>query len=74
MPFSITRHEFPVGFQYGSATAACQVEGSQYGNHGPSHWDSWSQTLGNVVNADNRSVACDHYLRFEQDLAIATLG
>lgn len=74
MSFSFTRQDFPKGFQFGAATAAYQIEGSKFGGCGPSHWDTWSETPGNVVGNDDGSVACDHYHRFKEDLDIIKSG
>ncbi|THD82997.1 beta-glucosidase [Aliigemmobacter aestuarii] len=62
------RSLFPEGFLFGVATAAYQIEGSGFGGCGPSHWDSFSATPGNVVRAENGRVACDHYHRWPEDL------
>lgn len=63
-----TRADFPPGFIWGVATSSYQIEGHGFGGAGPTHWDSFAATPGNVVNSENGSVACDHYHRFEQDL------
>ena len=63
-----TRFDFPEGFIFGAATAAYQIEGSSFGGAGPSHWDSFSATPGNVVGAEGGAVACDHYHRWAEDL------
>ncbi|HEY2645250.1 MAG TPA: GH1 family beta-glucosidase [Galbitalea sp.] len=61
--------EFPVGFFFGSATAAYQVEGAaQEDGRGPSIWDTFSHTPGRVVNGDTGDVADDHYHRVAADL------
>ena len=52
MPIKYTRKDFPKGFIFGTATAAYQIEGSENGNCGPSHWDTFSKTPGNVHNAE----------------------
>ena len=70
MSFSFSRRDFPNDFIFGVATAAYQIEGSKFGNCGSSHWDTWSETPGNVHNSDNGSIACDHYNRFYDDLDI----
>lgn len=72
---NLKRADFPDGFLFGAATAAYQIEGHGFGGAGPTHWDTWSATPGNVVNAENGSVACDHYNRWESDLdLIAAAG
>ena len=66
--FSFSRSDFPPGFLFGAATAAYQIEGSSFGGCGPSHWDTFAATPGNVVGAEDGSVACDHYHRWQADL------
>ncbi len=62
------RADFPPDFQFGVATSAYQIEGHANGGAGKTHWDSFAATPGNVANAENGDLACDHYNRFEQDL------
>jgi beta-glucosidase len=63
-----TRADFPEGFLFGAATAAYQIEGSGFGGAGPCHWDTFAATPGNVVRAEDGSLACDHYHRWPEDL------
>jgi beta-glucosidase len=63
-----TRADFPEGFTFGAATAAYQIEGSKFGGAGQCHWDTFAATPGNVVNAEDGALACDHYHRWPQDL------
>ncbi|WP_430450307.1 GH1 family beta-glucosidase [Rhodophyticola sp.] len=73
MPLS--RADFPEGFVFGTATSSYQIEGHGFGGAGPTHWDSFAATPGNVVRAENGAVACDHYHRLEEDLdLLAALG
>jgi len=74
MPLENTRAAFPDGFLFGTATAAYQVEGSSFGGCGPSHWDTFAATPGNVANGDNGSVACASYNRLEEDLELLRNG
>ncbi len=74
MQFSFTRGDFPPDFVFGASTAAYQIEGTSFGAVGPSHWDSFARTSGNVVNGEDGSVACDHYHRFEEDLDLVQTG
>jgi beta-glucosidase len=64
----LTRFDFPPGFVFGAATAAYQIEGSSFGGCGPSHWDTFAATPGNVVRAESGRIACDHYHRWAEDL------
>ena len=61
--------EFPPAFLFGAATAAYQIEGAwNEDGRGPSIWDTFSHTPGNVLNGDTGDVADDHYHRLEEDL------
>lgn len=62
------RSDFPEGFVFGGATSSYQIEGHAFGGAGPTHWDSFAATPGNVVRGENGDVACDHYHRWPQDL------
>lgn len=63
-----SRAEFPDGFLFGAATAAYQIEGSAFGGAGPSHWDTFAATPGNVLRAEDGSRACGHYHLWPEDL------
>jgi beta-glucosidase len=67
---------FPPGFVFGVATAAYQIEGAvDEDGRGPSIWDTFAHTPGRIKNADTGDVACDHYHRYREDVAlIAGLG
>ncbi len=71
-----TEDPFPVGFAWGAATAAYQVEGAVHEDgRGESIWDRFSHTSGRVRNGDSGDVACDHYHRYRDDVALmAELG
>ncbi|MEM7722084.1 MAG: GH1 family beta-glucosidase [Pseudomonadota bacterium] len=62
------RRDFPEGFLFGMATSSYQIEGHGFGGAGPTHWDSFAATPGNVVRAEHGQVACDHYHKWHQDL------
>ncbi len=65
------RHVFPTGFVWGAATAAYQIEGAtREDGRGPSIWDTFSHSPGNVVNGDTGDIACDHYHRWREDLTV----
>lgn len=72
---NLTRKDFPKGFLFGTATSAYQIEGHKFGGAGETHWDTFAATPGNVENAENGALACDHYHRYEADLdLIAAAG
>jgi beta-glucosidase len=62
------RSDFPTNFEFGVATSAYQIEGSQFGGCGESHWDRYAAKSGNVVGNEHGGIACDHYNRWEEDL------
>jgi beta-glucosidase len=68
--------ELPPGFELGVATASYQIEGAvDEGGRGRSIWDTFSHTPGRVVGGDTGDVACDHYHRYAEDVALmADLG
>ena len=62
---------FPPNFLWGAATAAYQIEGSPLADGaGPSIWHRFVRTPGMVRDGDTGDVACDHYRRFESDVAL----
>jgi beta-glucosidase len=67
---------FPTDFLWGAATAAYQVEGAACEDgRTPSIWDTLSHTPGLVLGGDTGDVACDHYHRYRDDVALmARLG
>ena len=69
-------HQFPSDFLWGAATAAYQIEGAaREDGRGESIWDRFSHTPGLVRNGDTGDVACDHYHRYREDVALmADLG
>jgi beta-glucosidase len=62
---------FPPNFLWGTATAAYQIEGAaRIDGRGPSIWDAFSQIPGKVHGGHTGDVACDHYRRFKEDVAL----
>src|SRR3954452_20793929 len=62
---------FPAGFAWGTATAAYQIEGSVHEDgRGPSIWDTFCNRPGTILNGDTGEVACDHYHRYREDVAL----
>jgi beta-glucosidase len=63
-------------FLWGAATAAYQIEGAvAEDGRGESIWDRFSHSPGRVLNGDTGDLACDHYHRFREDVALmAELG
>jgi beta-glucosidase len=62
---------FPRDFGWGVATAAYQVEGgAAEDGRGPSIWDVFSKKDKAVFEGHTGDVACDHYHRFKDDVAL----
>ncbi|MFE4466566.1 GH1 family beta-glucosidase [Oerskovia sp. NPDC056781] len=65
------RVEFPQGFLWGAATAAFQIEGAAHTDgREDSVWDTFCRVPGAVLGADDGEVACDHYHRYREDVAL----
>lgn len=63
--------EFPKGFVWGSATSAYQIEGAwNEDGKGPSIWDAFCQIPSKVHLNETGNIACDHYHRFAEDVAL----
>jgi beta-glucosidase len=63
--------KFPQDFIWGSATSSYQIEGAvQEGGKGPSIWDAFSHIPGKTLNGDTGDIACDHYHKMEEDVAM----
>jgi beta-glucosidase len=72
--FSVSRGDFGPDFVFGTATSAYQIEGGQQDGRGPSIWDTFSATPGNVKDTDDGRIACDHYNRWPEDLNLVRDG
>src|SRR5687767_3409357 len=70
------RYEFPKGFLWGAATSAYQIEGSPTADGaGRSIWHRFSHSPGMTHDGATGDVACDHYRRWKDDVALlADLG
>ncbi|MFN8433458.1 MAG: GH1 family beta-glucosidase [Anaerolineales bacterium] len=67
----MTNYTFPHNFVWGAATASYQVEGAwNEDGKGESIWDRFSHTPDKVTDGDTGDVACDHYHRYEDDIAL----
>ncbi|NKZ08077.1 GH1 family beta-glucosidase [Actinomadura latina] len=61
----------PDGFRWGVATAAYQIEGAvDEDGRGPSTWDTFAHTPGRVRDGHTGDIACDHYHRWPEDVAL----
>jgi beta-glucosidase len=65
------KFDFPRNFIFGAATASYQVEGAvAEDGRGESIWDRFSHTPGKIKDGSTGDVACDHYHRAAQDIAL----
>jgi beta-glucosidase len=67
----LSRNALGSEFKLGVATSSYQIEGaaSEDGRR-PSIWDRFSHTPGKTANGDTGDVACDHYHRMPDDVAL----
>jgi beta-glucosidase len=62
---------FPHNFLWGAATASYQVEGAwNEDGKGESIWDRFSHTSGKIEDGLTGDIACDHYHRYQDDIAL----
>jgi beta-glucosidase len=62
---------FPNDFIWGVATSAFQIEGAHdVDGRGPSIWDTYAARPGRIEDGSNAEVACDHYYRYREDIAL----
>jgi beta-glucosidase len=63
--------EFSRDFLWGTATSAYQIEGSPLADGaGPSIWHRFTHTPHLVHDGETGDVACDHYRRYADDVAL----
>ncbi|MHB9851022.1 GH1 family beta-glucosidase [Streptomyces sp. Tue6028] len=66
--------QFPPGFLWGVSTSAHQIEGAA-DERDPSVWDAFTAEPGRIKDGSTAEVACDHYHRYPEDVALlAGLG
>jgi beta-glucosidase len=64
-------YKFPADFVWGTSTSAYQIEGSPTADGaGPSIWHRFSHTPGNTYMDQTGDIACDHYRRYKEDIAL----
>jgi len=62
---------FPDGFRFGTSTAAYQIEGAASSDgKGQSIWDTFTAKPGAIIDGSSGLQACDHYHRYEEDVAL----
>ena len=63
--------QLPPGFRFGTSTAAYQIEGAPHEDgKGPSIWDTFTAQEGRILDGSTGDVACDHYHRYAEDVAL----
>lgn len=68
---SMDRSPFPHDFAWGVATSAYQIEGAvAEDGRGPSVWDLFVKRPGAIYEGQTGDVACDHYHRYKEDVAL----
>ena len=61
----------PPGFRFGTSTASYQIEGAATEDgRGPSIWDTFCAQPGRISDGSSGAVACDHYHRYAEDIAL----
>ncbi|HEY3754032.1 MAG TPA: GH1 family beta-glucosidase [Pseudonocardiaceae bacterium] len=61
----------PSSFRWGVATSAYQIEGAAFEDgRTASIWDTYCRVPGAVHNGETGDVACDHYHRMPEDVAL----
>jgi beta-glucosidase len=62
---------FPKDFTFGVSTSSAQIEGAaEADGKSPSIWDVFAKQPGKIADGGTPEVACDHYHRFEEDIAL----
>ena len=67
----MSAERFPEGFVWGAAAASYQIEGAwDTDGKGASVWDMFVRKGGTVLRDETGDVACDHYHRYKEDVAL----
>ena len=69
--FPLTRADFGTNFQWGTATAAYQIEGAwNEDGKGPSIWDHFTHNTKRIKDSSTGDIACDFYHKYPEDIAL----
>jgi beta-glucosidase len=61
---------FPKGFRWGASTSSYQIEGSlDADGRGTDIWDTFTKA-GRITDGSSATVACDHFHRYREDVAL----
>ncbi|WP_173979081.1 GH1 family beta-glucosidase [Magnetospirillum sp. UT-4] len=64
------KRTFPKDFLWGASTAAYQIEGAyNEDGRGKDVWDTYTEQ-GRIMDGTSAKVACDHYHRYPEDVAL----
>jgi len=67
----MTDNAFPSDFTWGAATSAFQIEGAlNMDGRGESIWDCFCRQPGAIADGSTAEIACDHYRRMPEDVAL----
>ncbi|WP_435771570.1 GH1 family beta-glucosidase [Nocardioides sp. SYSU DS0651] len=62
---------FPAEFRFGASTSSYQIEGAvDEDGRGVSVWDTFTAQPGRIADGSSGAVACDHYHRYREDVAL----
>lgn len=71
MTASLRLPKLPKDFIWGASTAAAQIEGAaSEDGRGLSIWDAFAAAPGRIKDGSTPAVACDHYHRYREDVAL----
>jgi beta-glucosidase len=69
---AVARSDFSAEFLWGCSTSSYQIEGAvNEDERGVSIWDRFCEQPGTIRDGSSGAVACDHYHRWPEDLALA---
>ena len=67
----MTTFSFPKDFLWGTSASAYQIEGAyNQDGKGESIWDRFTRGEAHILNRHTGDVACDHYYRMPEDVAL----
>src|SRR6188474_2226209 len=68
---TLAERRFPPAFRWGASTSSYQIEGAiDADGRGESIWDRFCTQPGAIADGSSGAVACDHYHRVAEDVAL----